>query len=217
MKHDRILCTYRSAFSLAPQVCWQKPGLSLDQALDSFTPALPAEFRAQGTICLNGHPVPRDAWALVRPKPPQPGRPIELSFHLPPRGGGEGGGKKIFAFIASIALSLATGWVLSGGLAKSFGLSAFTAGSTAAYAVFHTAVELILIVPVVILWVIIFRNCTHRWLGVLTCLGLVYLGVSLGNILWTWTQEAQWVAFMGDIVTEIGATALLLLAAAAGR
>lgn len=83
--------------------------------------------------------------------------------------------------------------------------------STAAYAVFHTAVELILIVPVVILWVIIFRNCTHRWLGVLTCLGLVYLGVSLGNILWTWTQEAQWVAFMGDIVTEIGATALLLL------
>lgn len=83
--------------------------------------------------------------------------------------------------------------------------------STAAYAVFHTAVELILIVPVVILWVVIFRNCTHRWLGVLTCLGLVYLGVSLGNILWAWTQEAQWVAFLGDVVSEIGATALLLL------
>lgn len=83
--------------------------------------------------------------------------------------------------------------------------------STAAYAIFHTAVELILIVPVVILWVVIFRNCTHRWLGVLTCLGLVYLGVSLGNILWAWTQESLWVAFLGDIVSEIGAAALLLL------
>lgn len=134
MKHDRILCTYRSAFSLTPVVCWQKPGQTLDQALDSFTPALPPEFRAQGTICLNGHPVPRTAWPLIRPKAPQPGRPIELSFHLPPRGGGEGGGKKIFAFVASIALSLATGFVLSGGLATKFGLTAFTAGSTAAYA-----------------------------------------------------------------------------------
>lgn len=83
--------------------------------------------------------------------------------------------------------------------------------SASAYAIFHTAVELILIVPVVILWVVIFRNCTHRWLGVLTCLGLVYLGVSLGNILWAWTQESPWAAFMGDIVSEIGATALLLL------
>lgn len=83
--------------------------------------------------------------------------------------------------------------------------------SIAAYAVFHTVVELILIVPVIILWVVIFRNCTHRWLGVLTCLGLVYLGVSLGNILWAWTQESVWVAILGDIVSEIGAAALLLL------
>ncbi|MCL4262273.1 MAG: sensor histidine kinase [Anaerolineae bacterium] len=83
--------------------------------------------------------------------------------------------------------------------------------SASAYAIFHTAVELILIVPVIVLWVVIFRNCTHRWIGMLTCLGLVYLGVSLGNILWAWTQQSVWVAFLGDVVSEIGATALLLL------
>lgn len=133
MKDTRILCSYRSAFSLTPQVCWQKPGLTLDQAVERFTPALPVDFRRHGRICLNGHEVPREAWPLIRPKAPRPGRPVELSFHLPPRGG-QGGGKKIFSFIASIALSLATGFVLSGGLATKFGMAAFTAGSTAAYA-----------------------------------------------------------------------------------
>ncbi|MBE2198728.1 MAG: sensor histidine kinase [Anaerolinea sp.] len=83
--------------------------------------------------------------------------------------------------------------------------------SITVYAIFHTAAELILIVPVVILWVVVFRTCSHRWMGVLTCLGLVYLGVSLGNILWAWTQESRRVAFLGDMVSEIGATALILL------
>ncbi len=133
MKESHILCAYRDSFGLTPRVCWQQPGRSIEAAIDAFTPALPPEFRRRGRICLNGHEVPRTAWALVRPKPPRPGRPVELSFHLPPQGG-EGGGKKIFAFIASIALSLATGFVLNGGLATKFGLTAFTAGSTAAYA-----------------------------------------------------------------------------------
>lgn len=114
MKHDRILCAYRSSFGITPQVFWAKPGLTLSEAIEGFKPALPPEFRREGSIRLNGHPIPRDAWPLIRPKAPRPGRPVELSFHLPPRGG-RGGGKKVFAFIASIALSLATNFVLESG------------------------------------------------------------------------------------------------------
>ena len=83
--------------------------------------------------------------------------------------------------------------------------------SAATYAVFHILVELILIIPVAILWVIIFNRYADHWVGMLACLALVYLGVGLGNILWAWTQQSEPVAFMGDIIGEIGATALLLL------
>ncbi|PTV94012.1 hypothetical protein C8J27_11063 [Rhodobacter aestuarii] len=133
LKHDHILCAYRSPFGITPQVHWARPGITLDEAIDGFKPALPPEFRRYGVICLNGHPVPRKNWHRVRPKSPSPGRPVELSFSLPPRGG-DGGGKKVFAFIASIALSLATGWVLAGNMASKWGLAAFKAGSAAAFA-----------------------------------------------------------------------------------
>lgn len=133
MKHDRILCSYRDAFSLTPEVMWQVPGKSLHGIVRDF-PALPPEFVDHGTICLNGEPVPRDCWPLVRPRAPGPGRAVELTFHLPPRGGGREGGKQILALVASFALSFAAGWIAKGGLATKFGLAKFSAGSFAAYA-----------------------------------------------------------------------------------
>lgn len=133
MKTGRILCSHRPAFALTPQVCWRKPGMTLADYARSFRPALPPEFMDHGTICINGEPVSRAFWHCIRPRKPRPGKPIELTFHVAPRGGGGGGGKKIFSLVASIALSMATGFVLSGGLATKFGLGAFTAGSTAAY------------------------------------------------------------------------------------
>lgn len=133
MKDSRILCSWRPAFALTPQVCWRKPGLTLAEYARRF-PGLPEEFVSHGTICINGHPISRVFWEHIRPKRPRKGRPIELTFHLPPRGGGQGGsGKQIFALVASIALSFATGFILNGGLAAKFGLGMFTAGSTAAY------------------------------------------------------------------------------------
>ena len=83
--------------------------------------------------------------------------------------------------------------------------------SASAYAIFQTIIELILVVPVAILWGLVFRRYTQRWVGVLACLGFVFLGVSLGNVVWSWTQTSELVAFIGDIISEIGATALLLL------
>lgn len=131
MKHDRILCSYREPFGLTPSVMWAEPGKSFEALLKAFS-ALPPEFAREGTICLNGEPVPRDAWPLVRPRAPRPGKPIEVTFHLPPRGGRDGG-KQIFAIVASFALSFGAGWVAKGGLAKSLG-AGFAKGTTLAWA-----------------------------------------------------------------------------------
>lgn len=48
-------------------------------------------------ICINGHPAPRALWPMIRPKPSVPGRPVEVTFHAPPMGGG-GDGKLIVGF-----------------------------------------------------------------------------------------------------------------------
>lgn len=137
MIHDRILCSWRSPFDLTPEVMWQEPGLTLAEAARRFT-ALPEGFDQHGVICLNGEPVPREAWALIRTRPIRtrpdaPSRPIELTFHMAPRGK-EGGGKQIMALVASFALSFGAGWIAKGGLATKFGLAKFTSGSMLAYA-----------------------------------------------------------------------------------
>lgn len=127
----RILCTYRSAFDMAPAVAFLPPRLSLAEIVGRFD-ALPPEFAEAGTICINGQEVPRGSWSRIRPRSPQPGRPIELTFHLPPQGG-RNGGKQIFALIASFALSFGAAWIAKGGLATRFGMAKFAADTTAAY------------------------------------------------------------------------------------
>lgn len=121
-----ILAVYREPFSFAPEVRRLPVGATLAE-MRRRMPGLPEEFDQRGVICINGTPVPSAVWGLVRPKPEAV---TEITFHFPPRGGGGEGGKNIFAIIASIALTVATGFIAGGGLMTSGGL--FTAGSASA-------------------------------------------------------------------------------------
>ncbi len=71
-------------------------------------------------IHINGKPVPQGAWHLIRPRP-KSGVPVEVTFHAPPMGGGDGGGKQVFALVASIALTAGVGFISNGGLASVLG------------------------------------------------------------------------------------------------
>ncbi|MBY5974951.1 phage tail protein [Ferrimonas balearica] len=88
---------------------------------------LPPDFARRGRICINGHEVPRGVWPLVRPKPHGP-VPIEVTFHAPAMGGGGGDGKNVFALVAAIALTVATGFIAANGI----GFLGIAGGSTAA-------------------------------------------------------------------------------------
>lgn len=124
-----ILATYREPFGLAPHVRHLPAGETLE-AMRARMQGLPEDFDRHGVICLNGHPVPRALWGMVRPKAPAV---TEVTFHQPPRGGGDDG-KSVFALIASIALTVATGWIAGGGLGKYFGIAKLGAGTVGAYA-----------------------------------------------------------------------------------
>lgn len=119
-------------------------GLSIAELLARID-RLPAGFAEHGVVCLNGHPVPRKNWRLVRPRVDGP-VPVAMTLHIAlgpggarggrAAGGGAGGasGGRVLAVIASIALIALTGWIGAGGLATAFGLQAFAAGTFAARA-----------------------------------------------------------------------------------
>jgi hypothetical protein len=129
------LAVYREFGSLAPpQVRYLPEGLTLAELKTQMT-CLPHDFDSRGVICINGRPVYRQAWGVIRPKAEHNGIPVEITFHAPPMGGGkEGGGKNILAIVAGIALTALTGFVAGGGLATKLGLSAklFGAGTIGA-------------------------------------------------------------------------------------
>ncbi len=122
-----LLCTYREPFGFSPHVRRIPEGGTLEQMRAQMP--VPDDFDARGVICINGHPVPRAVWGMIRPKS---AAVTEVTFHLPPQGGGGDSGKNVFATIASIALT-----VVSGGIAASGWLQAgawFKAGSVSAIA-----------------------------------------------------------------------------------
>lgn len=126
-----ILSVYRESFSLAPpRVVHMPEGLTLAQMM-SRMPSLPEDFADRGVICINGSPVSRDCWPLVRPRVPAV---TEVTFHHAPGNGGEDGGKSVLALVASIALTVATGWIAGGGIASRFGTTLFAANSVSALA-----------------------------------------------------------------------------------
>ena len=131
-----VIAVYREPLAVvaAPTVRHMPDGLSLSDMAAQMH-GLPPEFWERGTICINGHAVPGSMWSVIRPKPASNGVPIEVSFHVAAAGGGgdDGGGKNPLAFVAAIALTVATGWIAGGGLANAFGWSAFARGTVGAY------------------------------------------------------------------------------------
>lgn len=122
-----ILATFREPFGLCPRVAYLPEGETLEQMRNRMV-ALPNGFDQHGVICVNGVAAPRALWGAIRPKPIAV---TEITFHMPPRGGGEGGGKQILALVASIAITVIAGFATAGLFATSGGL--FTAGSASAY------------------------------------------------------------------------------------
>lgn len=119
----RVLTVYRESFVDVPV------RLALDESmtLAEMVTRMPVanDFHDRGTVTVNGAVMPRGVWHLVRPKPD-----TVVTMHLPAAGGGDDSGKAIFAFVASLALTVAAGWIVGGGLATKTGW--FAAGSLSA-------------------------------------------------------------------------------------
>lgn len=121
-----LYCVYRQPFTVEPQVSRFPDGLSLAEIVQRMD--LPAVVKAQGTVCINGHPVPRGAWHLIRPKAVTGGVANAITVHAPIMGGDDG--KNPLAIIAGLALTILSGGAAGGLFATSGGL--FAAGSTSA-------------------------------------------------------------------------------------
>ena len=118
------LCVYREPFGFTPRV--EHHAGTLAQMVERMH--LPEDFGERGVVCVNGHPVPRGVWPMVRPKADV----TEVTFHLPPAGGGGGGGKQVLAMVAAIALTAGTAAIAGGSLATAGGW--FAKGSISALA-----------------------------------------------------------------------------------
>lgn len=120
-----ILAVYREPFGIEPHVAYLPEDLNLAE-LARRMPHLPHDFADRGTICINGRPVQRSAWRMVKPKPMHNGVPVEVTFHATPMGGGDdNGGKQVLALVASIALIAVTGGIAANGI-KALGIAGAT-------------------------------------------------------------------------------------------
>ena len=97
-------------------------GQSLLEIVES-TPGLDDRFKKFGEIAINGDFVPRQYWHVVRPKAYSEGRPVVVTLHLAPFGGGGrggggrgGSGKSIITIIAAIAIVAIASFISAGGL-----------------------------------------------------------------------------------------------------
>lgn len=120
-----ILAVYREPFGIEPRVAYLPEGLTLAEMAQRM-PSLPSDFADRGTICVNGRPVQRNAWRMIKPKPHHNDVPVEVTFHATPMGGGEdGAGKQVLALVASIALIAVTGGIAANGI-KALGIKGGT-------------------------------------------------------------------------------------------
>lgn len=134
-----VTVAWRAPFSLeAPQVSAVPAGATVAEIV-AAQPGLPEAFDARGVVALNGHLLERAHWHRIRPRAGTRERPVVLTLHLPPRGGGQGGsaGKTAMALVAAIALTAVTAGVASGAilggasaaLAGAFGISTSVAAA----------------------------------------------------------------------------------------
>lgn len=127
-----VVAIWSEQFSVAPPAVAEFPaGLTIREMRDRFGYALPSGFDMLGEITVDNQIVPREMWSHVRVK----GDDRVVRFHVPVRGGSNGGGKQILATLGAIALTIATGGVAGGalaGLGARIGLN-LAAGSIGAY------------------------------------------------------------------------------------
>ncbi len=128
-KDGKVIAVYREPFQLgSPIVETWEPGMNVRQIIDRMK-CVPADFEeAGGIVMINGKEVPAARWQYVRPKASKSNKPVAITFHMPLKGGGGGGFKKIFALIAALALSVVTAGIAALGI-PALGIAA---GSTAA-------------------------------------------------------------------------------------
>ncbi len=111
-----VLVVFRPPFAFEPRIARLPEGLTLAE-MAARMPGLPEDFAAHGAICIAGHQVPPALWGAVRPRATSAqGVRVEVTFHYPPRGGRQGGGKRILAVIASIALMAFSGGIATNGV-----------------------------------------------------------------------------------------------------
>lgn len=121
---QQILTVYRESFIDAPVSLPIASGCTVAELIERMPVA--NDFWDRGTVAIGGHIVPSSLWHVVRPKPE-----TIVTMHMPAAGGGgDDSGKAIFAFVASLALTVAAGWIVGGGLATKTGW--FAAGSISA-------------------------------------------------------------------------------------
>lgn len=121
---QQILTVYRESFVDAPVSLPIASGCTVAELVERMPVA--NDFWDRGTVSIGGHVVPCNLWHVVRPKPE-----TIVTMHMPAAGGGgDDSGKAIFAFVASLALTVAAGWIVGGGLATKTGW--FAAGSISA-------------------------------------------------------------------------------------
>ena len=123
-----VLTVYREPFGFAPSVRYFRPGVSLDAMRGAFD--LPEDFGETGTICIDGQPVPRALWGLVKPK----AAATCVTFHAGLHGGGGDGGKNALAIVAGIGLSIVTGGIASGAILGGLTNAAITGANIASIA-----------------------------------------------------------------------------------
>jgi len=119
----RVLTVYRESFADVPVSLSLPQGLTVAEMVARMPTA--NDFADRGTVTINGNVILPNVWHVVRPKPE-----TVVTMHLPAAGGGDEGGKAVFAFVASLALTVAAGWIVGGGLKTASGW--FAAGSISA-------------------------------------------------------------------------------------
>ncbi|OAO02720.1 phage head spike fiber domain-containing protein [Roseovarius indicus] len=110
-----IKAIHRDPFTrIAPHTYNLPEGTSLADMARRVKSLPPGWPRHDGdAICINGHAVPQALWGVVKPKPQANGVPVQVSFHAPPMGGGNDA-KNVLSIVASIALVVTTGNIVSG-------------------------------------------------------------------------------------------------------
>ena len=129
---DKFNVTWRDApFSGRVHTMALTQGLSCAEIVAKVPHIHTRRFLQEGVFCINGEPVPRGMWHLVRPKARED---LCVTLHMPIHGGG-GAGKDALRLVATIAL-LIVATAISGGALGPQGLgvlgSSFAAGTIGA-------------------------------------------------------------------------------------